>query len=306
LASAGLTSEEQKALTAFQDDVIKPSMEKLVILDFWAEWCEPCKQFTPILEKISADYAGKGVILAKIDVDQNKFIASQFQVRSIPTVYALFQGQPVADLTQARTEAQLIQVLDELLEKLPIDAQANEGGVPPEQLAAMIKAAEEALSNDEAPTAYEICRQILTVLPDNLEAISATVRAMVALGEAENAQQFLDQLPDDKKSDPIITRAQSAITLAAERKAPDEVEILRQNFEQNPDDHAIGFELANALFAAGDKDMTSSILLNIIAKDRDWNEGAARSRLLEIFELVGLENPWTAQNRRKLSAILFG
>ncbi len=305
MATASLTTEEQQALTVFQDTVTKPSMEKLVILDFWAEWCEPCKQLTPILEKIVAQYADRGVLLAKIDVDVEKFIASQFQIRSIPTVYAMFQGQPVADLTRVRTESELMKMLDELLEKLPVQG-SGDAGIPPEQLAAMIVAAEEALGNNEAPAAFEIYRQILTVLPDNMDAVSGMVRSMVALGEAEKAQEMLDQLSDEQKKETAISRAQNAITLAAESKTPDELEGLRNRYAQNPEDGGSAFELANALFAGGMRDEAADILLASIAHDRDWNEGAARIRLLEIFELVGLTDPWTAQNRRKLSAILFG
>jgi putative thioredoxin len=122
LASLGLNLEEQKAVDRFRKDVVEPSMTKLVILDFWAEWCGPCKQLTPVLEKVAAEYADKGVVLAKVNVDEEQFIAAQFQVRSIPTVYAMFQGQPVADLTGARTESQLKQYLDQILAKVPVQA----------------------------------------------------------------------------------------------------------------------------------------------------------------------------------------
>ncbi|MFM9937333.1 MAG: thioredoxin family protein, partial [Novosphingobium sp.] len=122
MASLGLNLDEQKAVDRFRKDVVEPSMTKLVVLDFWAEWCGPCKALTPLLEKVAADYADKGVVLAKINVDEEQFIAAQFQVRSIPTVYAMFQGQPVADLTPARSESQLRQTLDKLLAQLPVQA----------------------------------------------------------------------------------------------------------------------------------------------------------------------------------------
>ncbi len=122
MASMGLNLDEQKAVDRFRQQVVEPSMTKLVILDFWAEWCGPCKALTPMLEKVAAEYADKGVILAKVNVDEEQFIASQFQVRSIPTVYAMFQGQPVADLTSARSESQLKQALDQMLAQLPIAA----------------------------------------------------------------------------------------------------------------------------------------------------------------------------------------
>ena len=126
MATLGMSAAEKDALETFRRDVVEPSMTGLVILDFWAEWCGPCKQLTPILEKVAADYAAKGVSLVKIDVDANKTIAAQFRVQSIPTVYALFQGQLVADLTPARTESQLTRILDQLLAQLPIEGEAQQ------------------------------------------------------------------------------------------------------------------------------------------------------------------------------------
>src|SRR5690606_14607651 len=120
VASMGLNLDEQKAVERFRKEIVEPSRSKLVILDFWAEWCGPCKALAPVLEKVAAEYADKGVVLAKLNVDEEQFIAAQSQVRSIPTVYAIFQGQPVADLTPARTESQLKQMLDQLLAQLPI------------------------------------------------------------------------------------------------------------------------------------------------------------------------------------------
>ncbi|HWU95986.1 MAG TPA: thioredoxin domain-containing protein, partial [Sphingomonas sp.] len=150
MATLGLTPAEKDAVDGFRRDVVEPSMTALVVIDFWAEWCGPCKALTPILEKVTADYAGKGVILAKVDVDANQFIANQFQVRSIPTVYAMFQGQLVADLSSARTETQLRTMLDQILRQIPVqgaDAQAEA------ELEPLIEMGEQVLADGDAERA---------------------------------------------------------------------------------------------------------------------------------------------------------
>lgn len=304
MATLGLTTEEQKAVETFRRDVVEPSMTQLVVLDFWAEWCGPCKQLGPIIEKVCADYADKGVVLAKIDVDANKFIASQFQVRSIPTVYAMFQGQPVADMTNARTEAQISAMLDQLLAKLPVQAGGGEDAGP--NLDEVAAAGMEALTEGANEEAYAIFTDILAVDPEHTGALAGMIEALVALDRKDEAQAIYASLPDETRSGAALAKVGTMLAIAAEARDPEEVAALKAAVAADPADRDARFDLANALMAAGDRDGAADALLAIIAAERDWNEGAARSRLLEIFGMIGLEDPWVAATRRKLSAILFG
>jgi putative thioredoxin len=298
-----MSPAEKEAIQTFREQVVEPSMTKLVIIDFWAEWCGPCKALTPVLEKVSADYADKGVVLAKVDTDKNQFIAAQFQIKSIPTVYAMYQGQLVADLTPARTESQLRTMLDQLLRQLPIEgeAQSQEAELEP-----LIQMGEDVLASGDAERALSIFDQLAEMAPEHHAVVSGRVRALVALGATEEAEAMIAALPDDLAKLPDIERARAALTLARSAPAVDDLAPLEAAVAANPDDHQARFDLANAQMAAGDRDAAADGFLHITAAERDWNEGAARQQLLKLFEVVGLEDPWVSAQRRRLSAILFG
>jgi putative thioredoxin len=301
LASLGLSIDEQKAVERFRKAVVEPSMHSLIILDFWAEWCNPCKALAPMLEKVAAEYADRGVLLAKLNVDEEPFIATQFKVKSIPTVYALFQGRPVADLTSARTESQLKAMLDQLLLQLPV-----EGAEPKQDIAPLIALGEEVLESGDGIRAADIFSQIVEFAPDAAAAHAGLIRALVLAGQLAEAEAVLAALDAKLAADPAVERAKAALALAKDAPEVGELAGLRAAAAANPADMEAQFAYASAAFAAGDRDAAADTLLAMVAADRGWNEGAARAKLLQIFEAVGLEDPWVAARRRRLSTILFG
>ena len=303
----GLNLDEQKAIDRFRREIVEPSMSKLVIVDFWAEWCGPCKALAPVLEKVAADYADKGVVLAKINVDEDQFIAAQFQVQSIPTVYAMFQGQPVADLTSARTESQLKQTLDQLLAQLPIEG--GDGGAAQQrkqEVSQFVAMGEQILAEGDAGRAAGIFGQVVEMAPDNAAAHAGLIRALVAAGQTEQAQAAFDAIEPVLAEDPAIRTAKSALDLAGTQVDEGELQALRAAAAEHPADLDKQMAFAEAVYAAGARDEAADTLLRMIEADREWNEGAARAKLLQIFEAVGLEDPWVVATRRRLSKILFG
>ena len=316
MASMGLNIEEQKAVERFQQTVVAPSQTKLVILDFWAEWCGPCKALTPVLEKVAAEYAEKGVILAKVNVDEEKFIAGQFQIQSIPTVYAMFQGQPVADLTKARTETDLKQVLDQLLSQLPVqpgaaDAEGGAQGPTPQEIEQFVGVGEEALTSGDAERAMGVFAQVIEFDNANARAIAGMIRAQIAMGQPEEASKMLEALKSSPvyatiKDDAAIAAAESALELSATQVDDSELTTLRDAAKADAENMEAQMAFAEAAFAANSRDEAADALLAMVAFDREWNDSAARAKLLQIFEAIGLEDEWVVATRRRLSKVLFG
>lgn len=302
MATLGMTEAERAAVEKFRREVVEPSMTQLVIIDFWAEWCGPCKQLSPVIEKVAAAYADRGVKLVKIDVDEDKFIAAQFRIQSIPTVYAVFQGQPVADLSSARTEGQISGALDQILAQLPIQGEVQQLEA---EIAPLIEMGEQVLAEGDGARAAGIFGQIVEMAPDNPEAVAGLARALVGTGQIEEAKAALDTLPEKAANDPAVAQARSAIALAEIAPAGESSEY-EERIARDPDDHEARYELAGALMASGNRDAAADQLLESVRRDREWNDGAARKRLLQMLEAVGLEDPWAASQRRRLSQILFG
>jgi putative thioredoxin len=300
VATLGLTEAERESIERFERDVIHPSMTALVILDFWAEWCGPCKQLSPVLDKVAADYADKGVKLAKIDVDEEKLLASQFRIQSIPTVYVIYRGQPVGDLTNYRSEGQIKKALDQLIAQLKIEP---EGATPKAEIEPLIAMGEQVLSEGDSARAANIFRQVFDMAPDNVEVIGGLVRALVASGEIGEATNLLDGLTEEQAKKPEISRARAALEVASAPAV--DTSALESRLAVDPDDHEARLELASAKMATGNRDAAADELLELIRRDREWNEGAARKRLLQLLEAQGLEDPWSSAQRRRLSAVLF-
>ena len=277
----------------FMADVIQESMKQPVLVDFWAEWCGPCKQLTPVIEKVVKAAKGK-VKLVKMDIDKYPQIAGQLGVQSIPAVFAFSKGQPVDAFMGALPESQV---------KAFIDKIAGPGG--PSELDEALAEAEALLEAGDAVTASQIFAQVFEEDGENLKAIAGLVRCAVTLGEFEQAKATLTLTPKGKENDPIIAGARAALELAEQAGSVGDLAVLQRAVEADPKDHQARFDLALGLAGAGNRAEAVDQLLDIVRRDRKWNEDGARKQLVQFFEAWGPMDEHTISGRRRLSSILF-
>ena len=291
---------DKASIEAFRTDVIEASKTALVLVDFWAEWCGPCKTLGPALERLAEARAPK-VKLVKIDVDKNQALAAQFRIQSIPTVYAFLDGRPIDGFQGALPERELAAFVDRLLSGVP--ASTDEAAME-EQINQLIAAADEAAAAGAHEDAIAMLAAVSSEMPERHDLVARYALALVAGGHLQTAVSTLEAVPADSK-DELVARARAAVALAADAPADDELADLIAQVGGNPDDHAGRFELAGALAARGDRNAAAEHLLAIIKADRAWNDGAARAKLLILFEAAGLADPWSIKTRAALRAIWF-
>ncbi|MGH7024244.1 MAG: tetratricopeptide repeat protein [Caulobacteraceae bacterium] len=274
----------------FMADVIEASRVQPVIVDFWATWCGPCKQLTPALEK-AVKAAGGAVKLVKIDIDKNPVFAGQLRVQSIPTVYAFEDGKPVDGFTGALPESQVKAFVDKLIKAPPVS-----------EIDELVAMGRESLELGDTGGAAQSFAEALRIAPDNLDAIGGLARCYLAGGDTERAAEVAAMAAEGAKNADLDS-VRAALALA--RAAPTDTAAAEARLAANPDDNAARAELAAALAAKGKLAAAADQLLDLIARDRDWNEGAARAQLLTVFEAAGQTSDITRQGRRRLSSILF-
>ncbi len=280
----------------FVKDVVEESKRQPVLIDFWAPWCGPCRQLTPMLEKAVKNAKGK-VKLVKMNIDEHPAIPGQMGIQSIPAVIAFVGGQPADGFMGAVPESQVNAFIEKLTQGVPAAGEPN--------IAEVLKEADAVLAEGDAATAAQIYAEVLAIDPTNIAALAGLAKCYVTTGAIEQARQTLAMVPESKRNDPAVKAVQAALDLAEQAQSVGPVTELEQKVAANPLDHQARFDLATALNAMGKRAEATEQLLQIVKRDRKWNDDGARKQLLQFFDAWGGADEATAEGRKRLSTILF-
>ena len=280
----------------FVKDVIEESKRQPVLIDFWAEWCGPCRQLTPMLEEAVRAAKGK-VKLVKMNIDQHPAIPGQMGIQSIPAVIAFVDGRPADGFMGAIPESQVNAFIDKLSKSMPGSGEAS--------IAEILKEAETLLAEGDPAGAAQVYAEALSVDATNIAALAGLAKCYVTTGAVDQAKQTLAMVPESRRNDAAVKAVQAAIDLAEQAKSVGPIGELEQKIAANPLDHQARFDLATALNAAGKRKEATTHLLEIVKRDRKWNDDGARKQLLQFFEAWGGTDEATVEGRKRLSTVLF-
>lgn len=297
-AAAGSKAAPVKDVTTatFMKDVIEASRDAVIVVDFWAPWCGPCKTLGPLLEKAVAETSG-AVRMVKINVDENKQLAAQMRIQSIPAVYAFLDGQPVDGFVGALPDSQIKAFVKKLAGMV--------GPAGGDMLVEAVAQAKAALTAGDTQTAAAIFAQILQADPQNVDALAGLGRCFLTAGDLDKAKQILAEIPADKANHADVLALKSGIDLAAQTADLGPLGELLAKLALHPDDHQVRFDAAIALFGHNRREEAVDHLLEIVKRDRTWNDDGARKQLVKFFEALGFNDPVAVAGRKKLSSLLF-
>jgi putative thioredoxin len=292
---AAVTNNVVKDTTTqtFVKDVIEESKRQPVLVDFWAEWCGPCKQLTPVLEKVVRAAKGK-VKLVKMDIDKHPSIPGQLGIQSIPAVFAFVNGQPIDGFLGALPESQVTAFIERVTKD-------RIGGEEKD----LLKAADEALAKGDAAGAANLYAEVLAQDSANVPALAGLARSYVLTGAIEQAKQTLALVPEGKRNEAVVAAARAALEVAEQAKSVGPVGELEAKVAANPLDHQARFDLAVALNSKGRRQEAVDNLVEIVKRDRKWNDDGARKQLVQFFEAWGPTDEATVNGRKRLSSVLF-